>query len=55
MFKKKLIFYYVYLFNIVRIEFFIFFMIEYMDDIESFCMEFLEMYGLFYLMCIYIK
>lgn len=53
--KKKLIPYYAHLFNIARIEFFISPMTEHMDDIESLCMEFPEMYGLFYLMCIYTK
>lgn len=43
MVKKKLILYYVYLYSVLRIEYLIYFLINYMDDIEYFCNEFLEM------------
>lgn len=51
---KRLIFYYVFLFSVLKVDFIILLLINYMNDIEKFCNVFLEMVGLVSLMFVYI-
>lgn len=52
---KKLILYYVYLFSIVRLDFLIIFLNDYLDDVEKFCNEFFEMFGFVSLIFVFIR
>lgn len=55
MLKKILILYYVYLYSILKIDYYVYLIICYMEDIEKFCKEFLEIVGFVCEMFLYIR